>query len=90
MGCVRHYLGWVGVGGKTFWVDGGGCENILDGWGGKGVSGTLFWVGGGGWTNILGKWGWIRVSECGWSWVGVGALFDNAHSKRINYQKKTP
>ena len=33
MGCVRHYLGWVGVRGKTFWVDGGGCENILDGWG---------------------------------------------------------
>ena len=68
------------------------------------MSGTLFWVGGGGWKNILGKWGWIRVSECGWSWVGggrrvrgcggggvgVGALFDNAHSKRINYQKKTP
>ena len=33
MGCVRHDWGWVGVGGKKCWVDGGGCENILDGWG---------------------------------------------------------
>ena len=32
-GCMGHYFGWVGVGGKIFWVDGAGRENILGGWG---------------------------------------------------------
>ena len=28
-GCIMHYFGWVGFGGKICRVGGGGCENIL-------------------------------------------------------------
>ena len=30
---MEHYVGWVGVGVYLFWVDGGGWENIVGGWG---------------------------------------------------------
>ena len=44
-GCVRHYFGWVGVGGGAW-----GCmEHYVRYAGVTGVSGALFWLGGGGW-----------------------------------------
>ena len=32
---------------------------------------------------ILGEWGQMGMSGGGWGWVGMGALFDNAHSNDI-------
>ena len=43
-----------------------------------GVNGALFWVEGGGWAIILREWGWVGKY---FGWLGVGALFDNAHQK---------
>ena len=45
-GWVRHYFGWVGVGGALFWVGGGGWGIILGGWGWMGMNrGECGWVG---------------------------------------------
>ena len=83
---LRHYF-------ESVWVILGGWDNNLGGWSWVGMYGALFWVGGGGREYILVDWGWmgwVGVSEGGWRWVGVGALFDNAHNKqRISYFRTT-
>ena len=60
------------------------------GWVGAGKA--LLWVGGSGWGCMGHYFGWVGASRGGWDiilggwwWVGVGALFDNAHLKRKKF-----
>ena len=55
LGCMGHYLKWLGMSGAVLWVGEGGWKNILVEWKWVGMSGD--------------KWGWVRVGGDKWGWV---------------------
>ena len=72
-GLLDHILcEWQAVSQALFWVSVGGWGIILGGCGWVVVGGALFWE-----VRVGGKIFWVGGG--GWGWVGVGALFHNAH-----------